>query len=652
MKSIAAILLFAGSIFAQYTSNDYELIKTTFLREFDNEIIEQYLNSGDEQKIKAALLSIAQSEDTTFVNKIIKLNFEKFGAEIAFALGEIGSCKTSSDYILTQLQNNSHQYAAHLYEALGKIGTNQDLLDCIQIYKETNSNGFPLAIYNFHIRGIADSTENDLNLLSKNLKLTENTEKLFHLLFTLYRVAPDKINLTDLELILHKNFDPSIKLYALGILRKNTTFPFSFELLKKLISDEDWSVRCEAARTVCYFPFETLEQLDRYLSLLFDENPNVARTAAQSLINIKIEDEEIENQFLELLDTLLDEDLTMNVKGEMLLALQNFYPNDTVELLKVHREEIDQIYYTQMLGYYTYDPYYSFTILSEQLKDASDYEKFFIHSSLANLYDSLKTTEEYANLILEQYTSESPLIIVLYNFLIDSSFAANHSDELKSNIENLLDKHLADTDYNQAISSLLNITDYIDSNLTKSILEKIIVSKNYDLQYELRNYLKLSSSVKEHRKKLFNKLFSKAFEYTKAIVETNKGSFTIEFTPTVAPISVGNFVYLTENNFYDDVIFHRVVPNFVIQTGDPSGTGWSGPQHTIVSEFSNQPFKNYYVGMASGGKDTEGSQWFVMQNDYPHLNGNYTNFGFVTEGFEVVNAIDLYDKVITIKLIK
>jgi cyclophilin family peptidyl-prolyl cis-trans isomerase/uncharacterized protein YeeX (DUF496 family) len=305
-----------------------------------------------------------------------------------------------------------------------------------------------------------------------------------------------------------------------------------------------------------------------------------------------------------------------------------------------------------MLGYYTYDPYYSFTILSEQLKDASDYEKFFIHSSLANLYDSLKTTEEYANLILEQYTSESPLTIVLYNFLIDSSFAANHSDELKSNIENLLDKHLVDTDYNQAISSLLNITDYIDSNLTKSILEKIIVSKNYDLQYELRNYLKLSSSVKEHRKKLFNKLFSKAFEYTKAIVETNKGSFTIEFTPTVAPISVGNFVYLTENNFYDDVIFHRVVPNFVIQTGDPSGTGWSGPQHTIVSEFSNQPFKNYYVGMASGGKDTEGSQWFVMQNDYPHLNGNYTNFGFVTEGFEVVNAIDLYDKVITIKLIK
>lgn len=652
MKSIAAVVLFAVSIFAQYTKNDYELIKTTFLREFDNEIIEQYLNSGDEQKIKAALLSIAQSEDTTFAEKITKLDFEKFGAEIAFALGEIGSCKTSSDYILTQLQNNNHQYSVQLYEALGKTGTNQDLLECIQIYKETNSDGFPLAVYNFHIRGIVDTTESDLNLLSKNLKLTGSTEKLFRSLFALYRIAPDKINNVDLELILDKDFDPSIKLYALGILRKNTSFPFSFELLKKLISDEDWSVRCEAARTVCYFPFETPEQLDRYLNLLFDENPNVARTAAQSLVNIKIIDEELENRFLELLDTLLDEDLTMNVKGEILLALQNFYPNDTVELLKVHGEEVDQIYYTQMLGNYTYDPYYSFTILSEKLKAASDYEKFIIHSNLTNLYDSLKTTKEYANLILEQYVSETPLTIALYNFVIDSSFAAYHSDELKSNIEYLVDKHLTDTDYNQAISSLLNITDYIDSNFTKSILEKISHSKNYDLQYELRSYLELSTSAKVYREKLFDKLFSQAFEYNGAVVETNKGSFTIEFTPQVAPISVGSFVYLTQNNFFDDVIFHRVVPNFVIQTGDPTGTGWGGPQHTIVSEFSNQPFKNYYVGMASGGKDTEGSQWFVMQNHYPHLNGNYTNFGFVTEGYEVVNSIDQYDKVITVKLIK
>ena len=484
------------------------------------------------------------------------------------------------------------------------------------------------------------------------MKPTESTEKLFRSIFTLYRVAPDKINNVDLELILDKNFDPSIKLYALGILRKNTSFPFSFELFKKLISDEDWSIRCEAARTVCYFPFETPEQLDRYLNLLFDENPNVARAAALSLVNIKIKDEELENQFLELLDTLIDEDLTMNVKGEVLLTLQNFYPNDTIELLKVHGGKINQTYYLQMLGNYTYDPYYSFEELTKQLTDASDYEKFLIHSSLANLYDSLKATEEYADLVLEQYRSDTPLTIVLYNFVIDSSFAAYHSGELKSNIEYLVEKHLTNTDYNQAISSLVNISGYIDSNFTKSILEKISQSKNYDLQYELRDYLELSSSAKKHREELFDKLFSLSFEYTKAVVETNKGNLTIEFTPSVAPISVGNFVYLTENDFYNNVIFHRVVPNFVIQTGDPSGTGWGGLQHTIVSEFSNQPFKNYYVGMASGGKDTENSQWFIMQNYYPHLNGNYTNFGFVTEGYEVVNSIDQYDKIITVKLIK
>jgi len=183
-------------------------------------------------------------------------------------------------------------------------------------------------------------------------------------------------------------------------------------------------------------------------------------------------------------------------------------------------------------------------------------------------------------------------------------------------------------------------------------LGKISQSTNYSLQYDLRNDIDPSELTKEYREKLLNKLFKYSFKYSKAIVETNKGDFTIEFTPEVAPISVGNFVYLAENDFYDNVIFHRVVPNFVIQTGDPSGTGWSGPDYTIVSEFSSQPFDSYYVGMASSGKDTEGSQWFVMQNDFPHLNGNYTNYGKVIDGFNVVNSIDQYDKVKDIKLFK
>lgn len=651
MKNVILFLLIVSFVSAQYKPEHGDLIKTTFLREFDQSIINNYLKSDDDAKVNAALLSIAQSEDTTFVPQITKLDFDKYGEAIAFALGKIGECQASSDYLITQLQNNAG-YSVSLYEALGKIGTEEDLSECIEIYKKVKNDGFPMAVFNFHIRGIIDSTQSDVNILLKNLKLTDNKEKLFRSIFTLYRVAPDRVNSNDLEMILSSNFDPSIKLYALGILRKNEDFSFSFELVKSLLESDEWNVRCEAARTVCYFPFETAEQVDDYLSLLFDENPNVARTAAQSLVNLNIQDEELNERFLEALDMLFSDDLTDNTKGEILLALQEFYPNDVVDLLEEHENDVNELYKIQMLGNYSYDPYYSFQKLRKLVESADDYTQFLINSSLTNLYDSLKTDEVYSNFIIGQYRSGTPLSITLFNYVIDSSFAATHSDELTSNINYLVDSKIDNPTYNSAISSLLNITDNIDTNLSSSILDKIANSKNYDLQYDLRNEIDLSETVKQYRMELFNKLFENSFRYSKAIVETDKGSFTIEFTPQVAPISVGNFIYLAEQGFYNDIIFHRVVPNFVIQTGDPSGTGWSGPEYTIVSEFSAQPFNTYYVGMASSGKDTEGSQWFVMQNDYPHLNGNYTNFGKVVDGFEAVDLTDQFDKVIKIELVK
>jgi cyclophilin family peptidyl-prolyl cis-trans isomerase len=88
----------------------------------------------------------------------------------------------------------------------------------------------------------------------------------------------------------------------------------------------------------------------------------------------------------------------------------------------------------------------------------------------------------------------------------------------------------------------------------------------------------------------------------------------------------------------------------VIQAGDPTGTGWGGPGYEIVSEFSDLNFGIGYVGMASAGKDTESSQFFIMQGSHPHLNGRYTIFAKVIEGMEVVNKITEDDKIISINL--
>ena len=136
-----------------------------------------------------------------------------------------------------------------------------------------------------------------------------------------------------------------------------------------------------------------------------------------------------------------------------------------------------------------------------------------------------------------------------------------------------------------------------------------------------------------------------------AVVTTSKGSFTIELLPEAAPLTVDNFVQLAQRDFYRNVTIHRVVPNFVIQDGDPRGDGNGGPGHVIRCEINQVLYDRAAVGMALSGKDTGGSQWFVTHSPQPHLDGGYTVFGRVVTGMEVVDKIVRGDVIqsITIK---
>jgi cyclophilin family peptidyl-prolyl cis-trans isomerase len=124
----------------------------------------------------------------------------------------------------------------------------------------------------------------------------------------------------------------------------------------------------------------------------------------------------------------------------------------------------------------------------------------------------------------------------------------------------------------------------------------------------------------------------------KAIVVTNKGVIKIDLAEKTAPNAVNNFVYLANNQFYNNIIFHRIIKGFMIQTGDPTGTGSGGPGYS----FDDEPFEGEYVrgtvAMANAGPNTNGSQFFIMDADTP-LPKNYTIFGNVEEGLDTVDAI-------------
>jgi cyclophilin family peptidyl-prolyl cis-trans isomerase/HEAT repeat protein len=135
-----------------------------------------------------------------------------------------------------------------------------------------------------------------------------------------------------------------------------------------------------------------------------------------------------------------------------------------------------------------------------------------------------------------------------------------------------------------------------------------------------------------------------------AVVVTTRGSFTIELLPDVAPLAVANFARLGASHFYDKLVFHRVVPGFVIQTGDPRGDGSGGPGYTLPDEVSPLDYRHGAVGMARSGPDSGGSQWFVTTSNQPHLTGDYTLFGYVTSGLTVVDAIERGDRILSVSI--
>ncbi len=131
-------------------------------------------------------------------------------------------------------------------------------------------------------------------------------------------------------------------------------------------------------------------------------------------------------------------------------------------------------------------------------------------------------------------------------------------------------------------------------------------------------------------------------------METDKGTIEIELFPEHAPKTVNNFVFLAKEGFYDGISFHRVISDFVIQGGDPTGTGMGGPGYQFEDETKNNPHKHETgtLSMANAGANTNGSQFFITHSPQPHLNGKHTVFGQVTSGMDVVNQIRARDKMI------
>lgn len=132
-------------------------------------------------------------------------------------------------------------------------------------------------------------------------------------------------------------------------------------------------------------------------------------------------------------------------------------------------------------------------------------------------------------------------------------------------------------------------------------------------------------------------------KYT-ALIKTARGDLALELYPQDAPVTVNNFVTLARKGFYNGLTFHRVIPDFMAQGGDPNGTGTGGPGYTFQDEFSSRTHQAGSLSMANSGANTNGSQFFICYTPQPHLNGKHTVFGQLTQGMDVLKKLVNGDK--------
>jgi cyclophilin family peptidyl-prolyl cis-trans isomerase len=179
-------------------------------------------------------------------------------------------------------------------------------------------------------------------------------------------------------------------------------------------------------------------------------------------------------------------------------------------------------------------------------------------------------------------------------------------------------------------------------------MKKLVGPKYFyqDRTVDLEEFLFIKGKISQKRLAEYPPEFGQLQDPILVTMKLEKGDVVIRLLGSNTPLHTSNFEKLAKRNFYDGLRIHRVVPNFVIQGGDPRGDGWGGAGEIVHDQFHFLTYKRGMVGMPSAGKDTGGCQFFITHSRQPHLDGNYTIFGEVISGMDVVDRTEVGDKIL------
>lgn len=574
----------------------------------------------------------------------------KVRAAAAYALGQTGEAKYT-DRLIAAFRGKdtldiNNEFNASVLEAVGKTGSLPDLrlISTVRTYRNSDTLlllGQVRAIYRMALRNItcdegtsrmvellyADMVPYEVKLLAANYMARAKDLNL----------SLSKVRLTD---IFSRERKPEIRMALATAFGKSKDSDFIAPLKTAMVAENDYRVKCNILRALGAFPYAEIR--DIALAHLKDENLHVAATAAGIFQT---------NGIVEDVPEYMKYD-TVGIPWQVRSKMNGAVLTHTA------------LYFTKLKSAFT-------ERIIKNMKDAPG-----VYAKAAYLDAIGKDPFNYPVLV-QAYSRETDQLLKisciegLGSILKNENFFrafGNGFGQVKSEILGVLITAVNSGDAGQIATAAailrepaLQWKEWLkDLAFMKDAASRLKLPRDVEAYNELQHtisYLEGRENFKAesipHNHPIDWSVIEATGDSSIAAIKTEKGVIRVRLFRDQAPGTVANFVDLINKKFYNDKVFHRVVPNFVVQTGCPRGDGYGSLDYTIRSELPATYYDSEgYIGMASAGNHTESTQWFITHSPTPHLDGNYTIFGKVLEGMDVVHKIQIGDKITEIIFVK
>jgi len=658
-------------------------------------LIEYLKNENGLLRYRAAI-ALANVQDTSAAGALgvtLKDGDKNVRTASALALGQLRSSRAADELLSSLALEKDPEVIARILEALGKISSSKYLDSLLRMNDEEPlkfpQKGFALCIARFAIRQIKSERAIRKCYEYAGSKAPEISSAA---LFALWRSAPNSFSDQEISqqkellgsLALHQNSD--IRMQLATLLGKSKTKEArelldALEISEKKLNDWHVWVQIVRARAAVSTPREIPSKYSEYLSQKNDHIKIAALQALSTIPSLSSEQSAVHDALQSAVLRIANGPSEIDaVRGEALVTLGKHFPGKLDEFYSIAAGSLfsPELKAKLLEGLSQIKSKEHLAILRQHLTHESIRVSMaawdFIRPLLSPAamksmgYDSIELRG-----VTEEIFKVAQKVLAKNDMGITTIVANLFTDTVM--VHQLKDAGVADQAVDEFIRAFGNLTQIDDGEAKQAILqalgsmgnervipflEKELSDSDRSLSAEAAASLRQLTG-KDYSGRLVQQTIAGKTEADWNMLEsikprphvrfvTNRGDFIIELFKDHAPWTVLNFVRSVKTGFYNGLKFHRVVPDFVVQGGDPRGDGWGGPGYKMRTEISTVNYERGTCGMASAGKDTEGSQFFITHISTPHLDGRYTIFAKVVKGMDVVDLLQIGDTMKTVQL--